>query len=165
MFGPRWVVPTLRILLVLVFAALLVAQVFSLPGQFSHMAAEAPQYAPVAWGLLVFWVLELLCVQVVIVCTWRLLSLVREDRIFSPASLRWVNVIVGTFVIAWTLLAALAVSLSAFLYFTPELRDPGLPMLLFGMTLIGAVVVLLMVVLRALLRQATVLRTDMEAVI
>lgn len=37
--------------------------------------------------------------------------------------------------------------------------------LLFGMVLIGAVLVLLMVILRALLRQATTLRTDMEAVI
>jgi hypothetical protein len=36
---------------------------------------------------------------------------------------------------------------------------------MFGMVLVGGVVVLLVVVLRALLRQATTLRADMETVI
>lgn len=129
------------------------------------MATQSPKAAPLAWALLAFWVLELLCVQVVIVCTWRLLTMVKDDRIFSESSLRWVDVIVWSFITAWVLLLSLSVSLTAFLYFTPELRDPGLPMLLFGVVLIGAVVVLLMVLMRALLRQATILRTDMEAVI
>ena len=40
-----------------------------------------------------------------------------------------------------------------------------MPMLLFLMTIGVAVLGLLMVVMRALLRQATTLRTDMEAVI
>ena len=59
----------------------------------------------------VFWVL---CLQVVIVSTWKLLTFVKNDQIFTDASL-------------------------------------GLG--------------LLVLVMRALLRQATTLRTDMEAVI
>lgn len=165
MLKTRCIVLPLRILLATVFAALVVAQTFSLPGQFTHMATESPEAAFLAWALLAFWVLELLCVQVVIVCTWRLLTMVRDDRIFSEDSLRWVDVIVCSFTAAWVLVLGLSVSLTAFLYFTPELRDPGLPMLLFGVVLIGAVVVLLMVLMRALLRQATILRTEMEAVI
>jgi Protein of unknown function (DUF2975) len=43
--------------------------------------------------------------------------------------------------------------------------DPGLPMLLFALTVGVTVVGLLMVVMRALLRAATTLRTDMDAVI
>ena len=43
--------------------------------------------------------------------------------------------------------------------------DPGLPMLLFFLVVGGAVLGLPMVVMRALLRQATTLRTDMESVI
>jgi CHASE1-domain containing sensor protein len=43
--------------------------------------------------------------------------------------------------------------------------DPGLPLLLFLMSVGVTVLGLLMVVMRALLRQATTLRTDMEAVI
>jgi hypothetical protein len=104
----------------------------------------------------VFWVL---CVQVVIVCTWKLLTLVKKDRIFSPASLAWVDTIV------WAIAAAWVVLVGVFLYVGFNADDPGLPLLLFllvvGVTVLG----LLMVVLRALLRQATTLRTDMEAVI
>jgi hypothetical protein len=40
-----------------------------------------------------------------------------------------------------------------------------MPAVLIGVTLIGAVLVLLIVVMRDLLRQATSLRTDMEGVI
>ncbi|WP_327032279.1 DUF2975 domain-containing protein [Micromonospora ureilytica] len=43
--------------------------------------------------------------------------------------------------------------------------DPGAPVLLFLLTMGVTVLGLLMVVMRALLRQATTLRTDMEAVI
>jgi hypothetical protein len=111
------------------------------------------------------WELEAVCLQVVIVCIWPLLTLVQRDRIFTAASLRWVDVIMWAFVAAWLVLASMAGSLVAYIYFTPELRDPGLPMVLIGVTLIGAVLVLLIAVMRDLLRQATSLRTDMEGVI
>lgn len=160
----RVVVP-LRVLLVLVFVGLLVAQLLSLPGEFSQMARENPDARAIPWLLLTFTILEVLCFQIVIVCTWRLLTLVRSDRIFSSESFAWVDAIMWTVAAAWLLLAVVAASLIAVIYFTPELRDPGTPILLTGMTLIGAVVVLVVVVLRALLRQATVLRTDLEDVI
>jgi Protein of unknown function (DUF2975) len=160
-----WVVAPLRVLLVLVFIGLVVAQVLSLPGEFSQMARENPRAGFIPWLLLAFAILEVLCFQIVIVCTWRLLTLVRADRIFSEKAFVWVDVIVWTMAVAWVLLAGLATYLVAVIYFTPELRDPGTPILLIGMTLIGGVVVLTVVVLRALLRQATVLRTDLEEVI
>ena len=161
----RLAVAALRILLVLAFALSLVFQFFSLPGQFAHMAEENPEAAFLRWPLTVFWGIELLCFQVVVVSTWRLLTMVKRDRIFSDASLRWVDAIVWAFAAAWGLLAAVAATITAFIYVTPELRDPGTPMVLFAIVLVGAVVVLLMVVLRALLRQATALRTDLEGVI
>ena len=160
-----WVVVPLRVLLVLVFIGLLVAQFLSLPGEFRQQADEHPEAGFIPWLLLTFAILEVVCIQIVIVCTWRLLTLVRSDRIFSQESFVWVDVIVWTMVGAWLLLASLSVSLIAVIYFTPELRDPGTPILLTGMTLIGGVVVLTIVVLRALLRQATVLRADLEEVI
>jgi hypothetical protein len=160
-----WVVIPLRVLLVLVFIGLLVAQFLSLPGEFRQQADEHPEAGFIPWLLLTFAILEVVCIQIVIVCTWRLLTLVRSDRIFSQESFVWVDVIVWTMVGAWLLLASLSASLIAIIYFTPELRDPGTPILLTGMTLIGGVVVLTIVVLRALLRQATVLRADLEEVI
>jgi hypothetical protein len=160
-----WVVIPLRVLLVLVFVGLVVAQVMSLPGEFRQMAEENPGSGPIPWLLLTFAILEVLCFQVVIVCTWRLLTLVRSDRIFSEEAFAWVDAIVWAMAAAWVLLAGVAAYLVGVIYFTPELRDPGTPILLTGMVLIGGVVVLTIVVLRALLRQATVLRTDLEEVI
>ena len=155
----------LRVFLATLFAFLIVMQVLSLPGDIAHDVQRAPEAAHLLWPILVVQELEVVCFQVVIVCTWKLLTMVQKDRIFSEDSLRWVNAIVWAFVTGWVILLALAVYLTAFIYFTPELRDPGIPIALFGLVLIGAVFVLLMFILRALLRQATTLRADMEAVI
>lgn len=152
-------VAALRAFLVLLFGVLVLFQVMSLPGQFAYMAEQDPEHAYLRWpatAVTVFWVL---CVQVVIVCTWKLLTLVKNDRIFSEASMVWVNAIV------WAIAAAWVVLVGVLLYIGFNATDPGLPLLLFLMTVGVTVVGLLMVVMRALLRQATTLRTDMEAVI
>jgi hypothetical protein len=144
---------------VLLFGILVMFQTLSLPGQFAHMAEESPHLAYLRWPMTavsVFWVL---CVQVVIVCTWKLLTMVKNDRIFSEASLAWVDAIV------WAIVAAWVVLLGVFLYIGFHANDPGVPVLLFLMLIGVAVLGLLMVVMRALLRQATTLRSDMEAVI
>jgi hypothetical protein len=159
MIAEHRAVPPLRVFLVLLFGILVVFQTLSLPGQFAYMAEESPDLAYLRWPMTavsVFWVL---CVQVVIVCTWKLLTLVKDDRIFSEASLVWVDVILGAIVAAWVVLGGMS------LYVALNAEDPALPLLLFlvdvGVTVLG----LLMLVMRALLRQATTLRTDMEAVI
>ncbi|MEU4781714.1 DUF2975 domain-containing protein [Micromonospora sp. NPDC023633] len=159
MFNEHRAVAPLRVFLVVLFGILVMLQTFSLPGQFAHMAEESPESAYLRWPMTavsVFWVL---CVQVVIVSTWKLLTLVKNDRIFSDASMAWVNAIV------WAIVAAWVVLLGVFLYVGFRASDPGLPLLLFLMLVGVAVLGLLMVVMRALLRQATTLRTDMEAVI
>lgn len=152
-------VAPLRVFLVLLFGILVLFQVMSLPGQFAHMAQESPEMAYLRWPLTAVTVFWVLCAQVVIVCTWKLLTLVKNDRIFSTASLVWVDAIV------WAIGAAWAVLLGVFLYVGFHADDPGLPLLLFLMLTGVTVVGLLMVVMRALLRQATTLRSDMEAVI
>ena len=152
-------VALLRVFLVVLFGVLVLFQVMSLPGQFAYMAQEDPEHAYLRWpatAVTVFWVL---CIQLVIVCTWKLLTLVQNDRIFSEASLMWVNAIV------WAILAAWVVLVGMFLYIGFNADDPGLPLLLFLMMIGVTALGLLMVVMRALLRQATTLRTDMEAVI
>jgi Protein of unknown function (DUF2975) len=159
------IITPLRILLVLAFVFLLVMELFSIPGDILHDLGRSPEAAHLLVPMLVVAELVMIGAQVIIVCTWKLLTMVKKDRIFSDASLAWVDGIVWTLVIGWVLFAGLAAYLTTVIYFTPELRDPGLPIVLFGVTLLGAVFVLLVVVLRALLRQATTLRSDMEAVI
>lgn len=158
----RFVIVPLRILLVLVFLGLLAAQVFSIPGEAFDTAGESPVFQ---WTFLAVGVLEALALQIVILCTWRLLTLLTADRIFSEKSFVWVDVMAWTIALAWLLFASVAAVVVGIIFFTPELRDPGVPVLLVGMTLIGAVVVLVVVVMRSLLRQAAALRADLDEVI
>jgi hypothetical protein len=155
----RLAVLPLRVFLVVLFGVLVMFQTFSLPGQFAYMARESPDLAHLRWPLTAMAVFWVLCIQIVVVCTWRLLTLVTDDRIFSADSLAWVDAIVGAVGAAGLLLVAV------FLYVGFRADDPGLPLLLFLFVVGGAVFGLLLVVMRALLRQATALRTDLEAVI
>lgn len=159
MITTRRAVIALKVFLVLLFGILVVFQTLSLPGQFAYMAEQSPEDAYLRWPLTavaVFWVL---CVQVVIVATWKLLTLVTTDRIFTEPSLVWVDTIV------WAIVAAWMVLLGVWLYVGFNADDPGMPMLLTLVLIAGAVLGLLVVVMRTLLRQATTLRSDMEAVI
>ena len=154
----RAVLP-LRICLVVLFGILVVFQTLSLPGQFRYQAEQHPEDAHLRWPLTALAVFFVLCVQVVVVATWKLLGLVASDRIFTRASLAWVDAIVGAIAAAWIVFFGL------FLWAGFQADDPGAPLLMFLLLVAGAVLGLLMVVMRALLRQATTLRTDMDAVI
>lgn len=155
----RRAVPLLKVFLVALFAVLVLLQTMSLPGQFAHMAVESPATAYLRWPLTAVSVFLVLCVQAVLVCIWKLLSLVSSDRIFSAASMVWVDAI------GWTIATGWSVFLALFLFVGFNAHDPGLPLLMFLMLTGGAILGLLMVVMRALLEQATTLRTDMDAVI
>lgn len=160
----RLILP-IRIGLVLAFLFALVMQVLSMPGEFTEQITEAPDAGHLIWPVLVVVELELLGFQVLIVCTWMLLTMIGRGRIFSEESFRWVNLLVRTLFTGWVLFAALSAYLVAYIYFTPELRDPGTPLLLFGILLVGAVFVMLVVVMRRLLIEATSLRSDLDEVI
>jgi hypothetical protein len=154
----RAVVP-LRVLLVLLFGLLVVLETVSLPGQFAHLAAQRPDLAHLRWPLTAVTVFWVVCAQVVVVATAKLLTLFEQDRIFSDGASRWVDLILGAIGAAWAVLAVVtaAVLLTA--------DDPGLPLLLLlAVAGVGALG-LLIVVVRALLRQATSLRTDLDSVI
>lgn len=156
----RAVIP-LKVFLLGLFAILVIFQTLSIPGGLAHMAEVSPEDAHLRWPLTALGVFLILCIEIVIVSTWRLLTLVERDRIFSPAAFLWVDAIVWSIAIGW------AVMVAALGYFAVvgEWDDPGMPFLLLllavGVTTVG----LLMVVMRALLRQAAALRTEMEAVI
>jgi hypothetical protein len=160
----RSVVVPLRVLLVVVFSALVLAQVSGVPAVLPDLADPTLEREVMRAAMLVVAVLALGCVQVVLVCTWKLLTLVTDDRIFSDGAMPWVNGIVRAVVAGWVML--LATFVCSYYFIVDEVSDdPVLPALLLLSLLVGAVIGLLVVVLRALLRQATALRTDMEAVI
>jgi hypothetical protein len=160
----RRVVLPLRILLGIVFAALVVAQVRGVPAMLPDLTEPTLERSFMKGVMAAVSVLALVCVQVVVVCTWKLLTLVTDDRIFSRSSLPWVNGIVRATVAGWVML--LGAFVCSYYFIVDEVSDdPALPALLLLSLLVGAVLGLLIVILRALLRQATTLRSDMEAVI
>lgn len=158
----RRAVRPLQILLVALFAALVGAQALLVVALTELAPTDTPELHRFRWTVLVAVLLVLACVEVVVVATWRLLGLVRADRIFSARSLPWVDAIVGAFAAAWVVLLA---AVFPVLQFAQVDDSPGLGGLHLVLLLVGAVPVLLMVVMRALLTQATSLRTDLEAVI
>jgi hypothetical protein len=155
----RRLVPLLQAALVLLFGLLLMLQWFSFPGQFAYVAREHPDQAHLRWPLTLFVGVLILCVQVVVVCTWRLLSMVRRDVIFTASALRWVDVVIGALATAWVLAAA------GSLWAVWGADDPGAPLLLFVVLLVLAAFGLVVVVMRELLRQAASLRTELAEVI
>ncbi|WP_369256124.1 DUF2975 domain-containing protein [Geodermatophilus amargosae] len=158
------VVLPLRVLLVVVFSALAAAEIWAVPGLVPDVAEPSLEQSVMRWTMLAVLVLALGCVQVVIVCTWQLLTLVTTDRIFSTSAFPWVDAIVSAMAAGWLML--LGAFVCSYYFVIDEVSDdPVLPGLLLVLLLVGAVAGLLMVVMRALLRQATTLRTDMEAVI
>lgn len=154
-----WIINTLRGLLILVFGILLALQVAVVPAQFAHQAQISPEHAHwqiPATVVTIFWIA---CLQAVIACTWGLLNLVARDRIFSDAATGWVNAILLIIAVAWGSLVAVLILLAADIGNTIYHAMMGLALIL--VTAIG----LLMVVMRALLRQATTLRTEMDQVV
>lgn len=152
----------LVVLQVLLGCALLLLAVFaamSLPGSLQHLAAESGEIARLRWPLLFVGEVATICLAMVVIATWILLRRVAHDEVFSQSSLRWVNVILYSLGAAWLIVTILLGAAT--------IRDgePGNAMAALLIVVPGAVLILLLVVMRSLLIQATDLRTDLEGVI
>jgi hypothetical protein len=99
--------------------------------------------------LVVIIVLCVLCAQVVLVCTGRLLTMVKHGTVFSGGAFRYVDIVIGAF-----LSAALFVFVAAALLAPGDGVPPGFVLLVggAGVTVIGVALVVLVV--RTLLAQA-----------
>lgn len=114
-------------------------------------------------ALVIIAVLGVATLQVFGVCVWMLLTKVRRGSIFQPSSFRYVDVIIGAIlaaaVLAWILAALLA----------PGDAAPGIIAPIGGIGVVLAGMALLVVVMKALLRQAiardaeaTALRSELD---
>lgn len=107
-------------------------------------------------------VLGVLVLEVVAVCIWRLLTMVRRNTVFSFAAFRYVDVVIGAIAAGAVLVFALAVVGVISNRTTPgDEIAPGLVGLICGGALVTGGVALVIVVLRMLLVQAVAL--DVEA--
>lgn len=94
-------------------------------------------------------VLGILVFQVALVCVWRLLTMVRHGTVFSAEPFRYVDVLIGTIVAAAVLWLALTV-----LNAPGQRDDPGVTVIMGGVSIVILGVALVVYVLRTLLAQA-----------
>lgn len=161
---PRWLVPVIRVALVLAFAGFTLIQLVGVPGIAWNDLQHHPgrREAVFITPLVIIFIGGMACLQVITVCTWKLLTLVEVDEIFSGASARWVNGIVRAMYVGWALLACLG----PYFYLVAEGDDaPGALVIGLVLGLVATAVLGLMLVLRELLRRATTLRAEMDEVI
>lgn len=156
----RLVIDVLRVMFVGAIILILVVQAVFLPWLSGVMARDLPAEAHMRWPILTLAILGLLCVQVVIVCTVRLLGFARADRVFSTDTLRWVNGIISAF------LGGSVVCLATIFYQSATVGGPPLwGLLLICGVLAGVGLALLMIVMRTLLLRATALKGELDVVI
>ena len=141
-----------------VIVALLVGSVFAQTVMVALLADELEDgvLADRSTPILVITVLGAVTVQVVLVCVWRLVTMVRLGTVFSHAAFRYVHIVTGAFVAAALLVFALGVVLAP-----GEAVAPGVVLVVGGVGLAVLGVALIVLVLRMLLAQAVA--RDVEA--
>ncbi|MFD5836299.1 DUF2975 domain-containing protein [Streptomyces collinus] len=106
--------------------------------------------------LRVITILGLVSAQIVLVCVWRLVTMVRRRTVFSPEAFRYVDAVIGAIVAA-----ALAWFAVTILNAPGQRDDPGVTVIMGGVGLAILNVALIVLVLRMLLAQAV--ERDAEA--
>ncbi|MGX1272948.1 DUF2975 domain-containing protein [Streptomyces phaeoluteigriseus] len=146
----------LRGVLVALLAGSLFLQAVMVPllGRDLDRADTDLAHPPAAY--LVTVVLGIVTAQVVLVCVWRLVTMVRRGTVFSHAAFRYVHIVIGAFVAAALLMFTLGVLLAP-----GEAVAPGIVLLIGGAVVAILGVALVVLVLRMLLAQAVA--RDVEA--
>ncbi len=157
----------LRAVLALLLAGSVFVQAVMVPLLASDLEGLRPEYAYVRTPLLLIVFLGMVTGQVIVVCVWRLVTMVRRGTVFSHGAFRYVHLVIGAMVAAALLVFALAVLLAP-----GEAVAPGIVLLICGASVAVMGVALIVLVLRMLLAQAvardveaTRMRAELEGVI
>ncbi|MFV0135129.1 DUF2975 domain-containing protein [Streptomyces sp. HMX87] len=145
----RLTVHALRAVLVVLLAGSLFVQAVMVPLLASDMEGMDEDVAHLRMPVLLLIVLGVVAAQVVLVCVWRLVTMVRRGTVFSPAAFRYVDIVTGAFVAASLLVFTFGVVLAP-----GEAVAPGIVLLVGGVALAVLGVALIVLVLRMLLAQA-----------
>jgi hypothetical protein len=137
-----------------VLAVLLVGSVFVQAVMVPLLAIDLnedfdPEFAHLRTPVILITVLGIVTIQVVLVCIWRLVTMVRRGTVFSHTTFRYVDVVIGAIVAAAVLLFVFAVVLAP-----GEAVAPGVVLLICGGVVAVLGVALIVLVLRMLLAQA-----------
>ena len=155
----RTTIIALKALLIVMILFMLAGQAWVIPGVAAQTAAQYPEYAYLEIPGIVVSLLFLVCVQLALVCVWRLLSLVRGSSIFSRDAFKWVDAILALVIVATLLILASLITLTAV-----GISSPANMLCILGVIL-GSGFALLVVVLRGLLHKASELEQDLSEVV
>ncbi|MER6828102.1 DUF2975 domain-containing protein [Streptosporangium sp. NPDC000563] len=152
----RLTVLALRAVLVVLLAGSVFVQAVMVPLFAVDLEALDADVAYLRAPLLVIVFLGVVTIQVVLVCVWRLVTMVRRGTVFSHAAFRYVHIVIGAITAAALLVFALAVVLAP-----GDPVPPGMVLLICGAATAVLGVALVVLVLRMLLAQAVA--RDVEA--
>jgi len=152
----RTTIVALRSILGLSLIGSAAVQAVILPAIWRDLASTPFGWRVSAVTVLALW---LVCLQVVAICIWRLVSMAAVDAVFSPAAFRFVDVVIAAIGVAALLTAVLATLL------VPGGIAPGVVGLIYAAALATGGVALVVVVMRALLRKAIEMRSELDEVV
>ena len=156
------VILALRALLILIGVGIVFAQVRIIPIIGAGLVGDA-EMPELAIPYSVAGILLAACIEVVLIATWMLLSIVKANAIFTARASLWVDVILSAGIISTVIAAILGAHVA--LVVEPPLDAPGVTVVAGAGVTCWAAFVLLMLVMRGLLRNATSLRTELAEVV
>lgn len=156
----RTTIVALKALISVLLVLILACQVFIVPVVAAQSAWRFHEIAYLQVPGIIIGVLFLLCVQVVLVCVWRLLSLVRADAIFSESAFPDVNVSLWAVGFATVLVVVTLITITS-----TGVQNASVTLLCLLGIVVGAGLSLLILVLRGLLRKASQLERDLSEVV
>ncbi|WP_028049301.1 DUF2975 domain-containing protein [Cellulomonas sp. URHD0024] len=157
----------LRAVIAMLFLGTLFVQAVLVPLLGVDIAHELPQEVFLRWSFVILAILGLVTAEVALVCIWRLLTMVSRDTVFSRAAFRYVDIMIGSAVVATLLAVAMSFALAP-----GEQVPPGAVLLVVLGGVGTAGIALLIFVMRALLARAvdldstaSTLRAELDEVI
>ena len=150
----------LRPLIVLLFAGSLLVQLGIVPLAAWQIIHDVPnRTAGILYGIAGFF--AVLACQVALVALWKLLTMVRSDDIFSPDSLRWVDLIIR---MGWVI-TGLCLFVTTYQFIWGDFGPLPVPLALGGSVVAALSVTLLVLVLRKLLESAANYKAELAEVV
>ena len=159
-------IQVLRVVLVCALIGSVFVQVVMVPLAWRDLDGADADVLDIRAPFLLIIVLGIVTTQVVMVCLWRLLTMVRCGTVFSDGAFKYVDIMIGAIGCAALLLYALGFLLA------PGETAPGVVLLIGGAATVVAGIALVVVVMRSLLKQAVAreveasfLRAELDEVI
>jgi len=157
----KFVLTLLKIMIAVLFAGGLLAQVVFIPWIAWAEAQDFPEVGYLAIPYAALGIATVACAQVILVATWRLAGMVERGKIFDASALTWVTVMVRSAGVATALVAIVAIDAT----FIEGLGPVTVPVALTGGTIAVGLCALILMVMRGLLQAAVQQKVELDEVV